>query len=169
MKSLKIISILIFLSLAILFGCKENDTTTSKDQNCGYTISITEAGNAVASYTNNCTNSIIGQSNNELSMVLNSPDTKYSVTVNIMGISQGDYMVKNELPYGSGTATLFLTSDQSQIPGALSFSQGKFIITRIENQTVDGTMNATAYSAINKKTYTLTGELKNMPVKKILK
>ncbi|TKC07456.1 hypothetical protein [Pedobacter frigoris] len=168
MNNHKRISALIFLSVAIIFGCKDNDKGTPKDEECGYTITITEAGNAFASYTNNCTNAIIGQSNNELSMVLNSPDTKYSLTINIKGAIQGDYVVKNEPPYGSGTATLFLTSDQSKIPGALSFFQGKFIITKFKDQTADGTMNATVTSTVNKKTYTLTGEFKNMPVKKIL-
>lgn len=161
----RISSILLFV--AIILGCKDNDKNTPKDEECGYTITITEAGNAVASYTNNCSSTSIGQSGNELLMVLSSPDAKYSLAINIKGAIQGDYVVKNEPPYGNGTATLFLTSDQSKIPGALSFFQGKFIVTKLNNQIADGTMSATGISAVNKKTYTLTGEFKNMPVKKV--
>ncbi|MGY0039298.1 hypothetical protein [Pedobacter sp. NJ-S-72] len=100
-------------------------------------------------------------------MVLSSGDTKYALTINIKGTGKGDYMVKNEAPFGPGTASLFLTSDQSKIPGSLSFSTGKVTITRFENQLADGMINATAFSAINKKTYTLIGEFKNMGINKI--
>jgi len=98
-------------------------------------------------------------------MVLSSDDLKSSLTVSVIGVAEGEHTVKNEPPYGKGTANLFLTSDRSKIPGTLSFNSGTFTITSIEGKAGDGSIKAIAKSAINNKTYTLTGSFKHMPIR----
>ena len=155
----------IWLAVIAISGCKEKNNNATPGGDCGYTITIADGTNTVVTYTNNCANNNIGQSDDELMMVFSSPDTKYALAVTVSGAQEGEHTIKNVPPYNKGSANLYLTSDQSKIPGALSFAQGKFTITRFKNQVADGTITATSVSAINKKTYTLTGEFKNMPVK----
>lgn len=159
-----------FLPLAIVMvftpGCREKDAISAPKIECGYTIRITEKENTVATYGSDCKNNSITRKGNELRFVLSSADTKYVLAVSIKGAKEGVHTVKNEYPFEAGTSTLFLTTDQSAIPGPLSFSRGTLTVTRINDQVVDGVMNATAISAVNHKTYTLTGEFRNMSVQR---
>jgi len=147
-------------------GCNEKDTIIPPKIECGYTIRIAEKENTIVTYGSACQNSSITRQGNELRFILSSPDTKYALTVSIKGAKEGVHTVKNEYPFGAGTSTLFLTADQSTIPGPLSFSRGTLTVTRITDQAIDGVMNATAVSAVNHKTYTLTGEFRNMAVQR---
>jgi hypothetical protein len=154
---------IVLLAVAATPSCRGKEIISLPPEKCNYTINISQGPKSVAAFNNDCKNSSIVRKDNELLLLLSSSDGNYTLAINIKGATEGVHTVRNTYPFDTGTSTLFLTSSQSPLPAALSFSQGTLTVSRLTNQVVDGVMNATAVSTSGEETFTLTGTFKNMP------
>lgn len=125
-------------------------------------VVIIHDGHTIASYESRRPDAILDSE--ILKIELNSPDTKYSFMGFIGGTRSGRYALHTQQQ--PGRATISVYNDGSDMPSALTPTEGQVSLTGMNGKSCSGSFSGSLKDQ-NGKAYIIKGTFSNIPVRNI--
>jgi hypothetical protein len=143
-------------------GCSKKSTPDpqSSTGQGSATVKLTQNGQVVTEFKTTKTSGLGGDT---YTVIINSPDDKHTLTLDIMGQSPGTYPFdRNPLTLTTGKANFYFQSYAlpevyAGTVGVLEPTTGQVVVSTATKTRCSGTFTSTGKNAIDGKTYTLEG------------